>query len=491
MKFLRTFESEETILKEDAWRWISTNESKMIDASDKIWNFAELGLVEYKSSELLAKILEENSFRVQRGVADMPTAFVASWGSGKPVIGFQGEYDALPGVSQKVSTKREPLIEGAPGHGCGHNIHGVSAVAGAIATKVAMENRGIEGTIKFYGTPAEETYSGKMFMVRDGLYDDVDAVLSHHPGSSNVAGIGSTLAVNSVKFHFHGVSSHAAYTPFLGKSALDAVELMNIGVNFMREHIIQEARIHYVIEDGGMQPNVVPPYARSWYYIRAPEREQVDHMYEWVQKIADGADLMARTTHRVEFIEGVYNVLPNIGLSEVVTSNMREIGTPEYSKQELKFAEELSATVSREDKVEELRLSRRPGWEDLLDASIDTEIMDPWDEDIVWPGSTDVGDVSWVVPTMEFTTSTCVLGVGGHSWQVVACCGSGIGHKSLMFAAKTMAGSAIDLITKPDVLKKIHDEFERRKAGRTYISPVPKDLKPPVEMARKQAGFTD
>ncbi|MBN2229517.1 MAG: amidohydrolase [Candidatus Thorarchaeota archaeon] len=478
-------------MKETAWKWLSDNESKLIETSDKIWNLAELGLVEYKSSEILAKSLEENGFKVRRGVAEMPTAFVASWGSGKPIIGVQGEYDALPGLSQKVTTHREPIVQGAPGHGCGHNIHGVSALGAAIAAKIAMEKNGSKGTIRFYGTPAEETYSGKMFMVRDGLYDDVDAVLSHHPGSSNVAGIGSSLAINSVKFHFHGVSSHAAYTPFLGKSALDAVELMNVGINFMREHIVQEARIHYVVEDGGMQPNVVPPYARSWHYVRAPEREQVDHIYEWVLKIADGADLMARTTHKVEFIEGVYNVLPNKGLSDVVTANMREIGTPEYSKQDLKFAEEISTTVPREDKIEELRLSKRPGWQGLIDEVIDTEIMDPWDEGIVWPGSTDVGDVSWVTPTMEFTTSTYVLGIGAHSWQVVACSGAGIGHKSLLFAAKAMVGSVIDLITEPEVLKKVQDEFVTRKAGRVYKSPVPKDIKPPLKIAREQAGYKE
>lgn len=477
-------------MKEQAWKWISENESKIIETSDKIWSFAELGLVEFKSSEILAKSLEENGFKVERGVADMPTAFVASWGSGTPIIGLQGEYDALPGLSQKVTTKREPLEEGAPGHGCGHNIHGVSALAAAIAAKTAMEKNRIHGTIRFYGTPAEETYSGKMFMVRDGLYNDVDAVLSHHPGSFNVAGMGSSLAINSVKFHFEGVSSHAAYTPFLGKSALDAVELMNVGVNFMREHTIQEARIHYVIEDGGMQPNVVPPYARSWYYIRAPEREQVEQLYEWILRIADGADLMARTTHRVEFIEGVYNLIPNRGLSDVVTANMREIGPPKYSKQELKFAEEISSTVSREDKAEELRLTKRPGWTDMLETAIDTEIMDPWDEGIVWPGSTDVGDVSWITPTMEFSTATFVLGTGAHSWQAVACSGAGIGHKSLLFAAKTMAGSAIDLLSKPDVLKNIQNEFDRRKASRVYRSPVPENVKPPVEMAREKAGLT-
>ena len=236
----------------------------------------------------------------------------------------------------------------------------------------------------------------------------------------------------------------------------------------MREHIIQEARVHYVIQDGGMQPNIVPPYARSWYYIRAPEREQVEHMYEWVKKIADGADLMARTTHEAEFIEGVYNVLPSKALSDVVTANMREVGVPEYSAKERKFAEELATTVSKEDKLEELRLSKRPNYESLMDVSIDSEIMDPWDEGIVWPGSTDVGDVSWVAPTIEFNTSTYVLGIGAHSWQVVACSGSGIGHKSLIFASKSMAGAVIDLMTEPDLLKKARDEFEIRKAGRTY-----------------------
>ena len=478
-------------MKDDALKWISDNESKIIENSDKIWNFAELGLVEYKSAELLAHILEENGFKVQMGVSDMPTAFIASWGKGGPIIGVQGEYDALPVISQKVSTKREPLIEGAPGHGCGHNIHGMTALAAAIAVKVAMENHDTKGTIRFYGTPAEENYSGKMFMVRDGHYDDVDAVLSHHPGSHNVAGIGSSLSVDSVKFHFHGVSSHAAYTPFLGKSALDALELMNTGVNFMREHIIQEARIHYVIEDGGMQPNVVPPYARSWYYIRAPEREQVRELTAWIQKIADGADLMARTTHEMEFVEGCYNVLPNKTLSDIVTANMREVGVPKYSADDMKFAEGLAETVSKEEKISELRLTKRPRWQELIDKTIDTEIMDPWDEDIVWPGSTDVGDVSWVVPTMEFTTSTFVLGIGGHSWQVVACSGAGIGHKSLLFAARTMAGSAIDLLTKPELLKKTKDEFEIRKAGRNYISPVSKDVKPPLEMARRAAGLDD
>ncbi|MBD3159436.1 MAG: amidohydrolase [Candidatus Lokiarchaeota archaeon] len=459
----------------------------MIEVSDKVWEFAELGLQEFKSAALIADTLEEYGFEVNRKVAGMPTAFVASYGNGEPVIGIMGEYDALPGLSQKPVTHEEPIKEGAPGHGCGHNIHGVSGMAAAIAVKTVMEKDGIDGTVKFFGCPAEENYSGKMFMVRDGLFDDVDAALSHHPGAMNWAGVGSSLAVNSVKFHFHGFSTHAAASPDRGRSALDAVELMNAGVNYMREHVVQEARIHYVIEKGGMQPNVVPAYARTWFYVRAPEREQVDHIYDWVLKIADGADLMARTTHEVEFLEGTYNVLPNKKLSEIVTANMRDIGAPEYTDEEMKFAKELSDTISKEEKRAALRQTKRPGWEDLMDVLMDRSIPDPWDEGMVMPGSTDVADVSWVTPTMEFNTATWVLGIPGHSWQNVALNGMSIGHKSLIFSAKVIAASALDLITKPGLLEKAHEEFEERKHGREYEPAVPDDLKPPLETAKEAA----
>jgi aminobenzoyl-glutamate utilization protein B len=475
------------VLKDDAWDWISKNSSEMIKVSDKVWEFAELGLVEAKSAALLAMTLEEHGFKVQREIAGMPTAFMASYGSGNPVIGVMGEYDALPGLSQKAVPYKEPLVEGAPGHGCGHNIHGVSGMAGAIAAKETMMKNGIKGTVRFFGCPAEESYSGKVFMVRDGFFNDVDATLSHHTSSFNVAGVGSTLAVNSAKFHFYGVTAHAAGTPFLGKSALDAVELMNVGVNFMREHMIQEARVHYVIEIGGLQPNVVPDYARSWYFVRAPERVQVEELYNWVLKIAEGASMMARTTLKAEQIEGIYNVLPSKRLSEIVTTNMREIGAPEYDSKELKFMGKLAETISKEDKRENLRMMKRPAWEELMDVNFDQEIHDPWDEGEVWPGSTDVSDVSWVTPTIEFTTAAGVLGSAGHAWQDVACHGMGIGHKSLIFAAKIIAGSALDLLTKPELLKKVKDEFEDRKKGQKYVSPIPKDLSPPLEIAREQA----
>jgi len=477
-------------MKSDAWQWISDNEKMIIEASVNVWELAELGLLEEKSSKFLAKILEEHGFTVEMGVADMPTAFIATYGKGKPTIGFMGEYDALPRLSQKPVPYKDPLEEGAPGHGCGHNIHGVTGVMGAIATKTVMEKHGLEGTLKFFGTPAEETYSGKVFMVRAGCFDGVDAVFSHHPGRFNVAGLGSSLAMNSAKFHFYGTTAHAAATPYVGRSALDAVELMNIGVNFMREHVVQEARVHYVIEDGGMQPNVVPDYARSWYYVRAPEREQVDQIYEWVLKIAEGAALMTQTKLKVEFIEGLSNELPSKGLSELVIANMREIGAPKYTDEEMKFAQDMAKSVTKEMKREQLRASKRPGWEQLVedDIHIDREIHDPWDEDIVWPGSTDTGDVSWITPTMEFSTSTATLEAAGHDWQWTACCGMSIGHKSLIFATKIMAGSAVELIIKPDLLKKIKDEHSERMTDRKYVCPIPKDVKPPLDIAREQAS---
>jgi len=471
--------------KQIAIDWIGENSKRIIEVSDAIWGFAELGLLEYKSSKLLADELEHHGFRVERGVAGMPTAFVASWGEGHPIIGVMGEYDALSGLSQKPVSYKEPLKEGAPGHGCGHNIHGTSGLAGAVAVKVAMENAHIPGTVKFYGCPAEESASGKVWMVRAGVFDGVDAVLSHHPSSMNVAGLSSSLANNSVKFHFHGKSSHAAGSPEQGRSALDAVELMNIGVNFLREHVIQEARIHYVIEAGGGQPNVVPPYARSWYLIRGPEREQVDEIYKRILDIARGAELMSGTTLNIEFLKAIYNKIPSRTLSELVAANMREIGPPEFSDEELRFAEEVANSISKEEKRESLRKSKRPGWEELMDVLLDRTIPDAWNEGEAGRGSTDVADVSWQAPTMEFGTATYVLGAPGHSWHIVALSGMGIGHKSLIFAAKTIASSAIDLLTRPELLKQALSELKERTKGRTYRTPLPQDAKPPLDMWSK------
>jgi len=473
------------MVKESAIEWIEKNRERLIHISDTIWEYAELGLREYKSSKLLADELEKHGFKVERGVAGMPTAFVATWGSGKPIIGIMGEYDALPGLSQKVVPRREPLKPGAPGHGCGHNIHGTSGMAAAIAVKVAMEKHGLEGTVKFFGCPAEENFSGKVFMVRDGVFEGVDAVLSHHPSSMNAATLKSSLAINSARFHFYGKAAHAGGSPEEGRSALDAVELMNVGVNYLREHIIQDARIHYVIEKGGEQPNIVPEYARSWYYVRAPERDQVEYIYDWVVDIAKGAALMTRTRVEVEFLEGIYNLIPNRTLAELVVSNMREIGLPEYSEEDLKFAKEITKTIPRESKINQLRKSGRPGWERLVDKLMDDEVPDPWGEGEVSHGSTDVADVSWQAPTLEFSTAAWVLGTPGHSWQAVAQSAAGTGHKSLIFASKVLAASVLDLLTNPGLLEKAKQEHRKRLKGRKYVSPIPPEHKPPLDAWEK------
>jgi aminobenzoyl-glutamate utilization protein B len=417
----------------------------------------------------------------------MPTAFVATWGSGKPVIGIMGEFDALPGISQQTVPYKNPVEDGAPGHGCGHNIHGTSGIVGAIAIKTALEAAALPGTVMFFGTPAEENYDGKVFMIRAGLFDGVDACLSHHPGSANTARLSSSNAVYSVKFHFYGKSAHAGGSPEQGRSALDAIEMMNVGVNYMREHIIDKARIHYVVEAGGGQPNVVPDYARSWYYVRAPERDQLDQIYQWVLRIADGADLMAGTTHKNEFLAGCSNLIPSKALSSLVLANMREIGSPSYSKEELEFAEKIGKSVPVEQKMDSLRKTNLPNWSQYVDVDLVRDILDPWDEGMVMGGSTDVSDVSWKMPTMEFGTTTFVLGTPGHSWQSVACSGMSIGHKSLLFAAKTIAGAGLDLLTQPELLKKAKEEYNERIKGRTYKSPIPSEVPPPLEVAEAAA----
>jgi aminobenzoyl-glutamate utilization protein B len=471
--------------KSCSFSWIEGNRKRIVMISDKLWEFAELGLIEFKSSDLLAGELERHGFRVEKGIAGMPTAFVASWGDSKPVIGIMGEYDALPGLSQKKVPHKEPVEVGRPGHGCGHNIHGTSGVAAAIAVKKTMAKHGLEGTIKFFGCPAEENFSGKIFMVRDGYFCGVDAVISHHPGTMNAATLESCLALNSVKYHFHGKTAHAGGSPDQGRSALDAVELMNVGVNFLREHIIQDARIHYMIERGGQQPNIVPDYARSWYYIRAPERGQVNFIYDWALDIAAGAAQMTRTELQHELLTGIYNIIPNRALAETIIRNMREIGTPQYTDKEIQFAEDIAKSIEPEMKREQLRKSKRPGWEKLVDKLMDDEVPDPWGEGEVSHGSTDVADVSWQTPTVEFNSATWVLGTPGHSWQNVAQSGVGLGHKSLIFTAKVMAATTLDLLTDEKLLEDVKNEHRQRIGDRTYEPCISPDTKPPLDIWEK------
>jgi len=472
-------------LKETAYQWVDENEKEIIEWSDKVWGFAELGLREFKTSEYLSEITENHGFMVQREVAEMPTAFVGTWSNGEgPTIGILGELDALAGISQKPVPYKEPVIDGAPGHGCGHNIYGAGAVAAGIALKTAMEENNIGGTIKVYGCPAEETLVGKIWMVRHGLFDDVDAVLAHHPSSANTASIGSSNAMNSFKVHFHGRTAHSAGDPENGISALDAVELMSNGVNFMREHIIEKARVHYIHEECGGQPNVVPAYARTWYYVRAPERAQVEEIYDWVLDIVKGANLMAKTTSELEFLTGCYNKLPNEVLSKLVVEQMREIGAPKHTEEELEFADKMAESIDIEKKMNSLQKSNRPDWQKLRDVHFDERILDDYREGMVGAGSTDVSDVSWVAPTIEFNTTCCMLGTPGHSWQYVAQNGMSIGHKGLIFSTKVHAATALALLTKPTLLQKVKDEWVKRLAGRDYKSPIPLDLKPPLDQLK-------
>ncbi len=469
--------------KVSAWKWIEDHKTKLSNVCDGVWGFAEYGLLEEKSSALIAETLRDHDFSVKHGVAGMPTAIIAEWGSGKPVMGLMGEYDALPGISNKVTPKQDPLIPGGFGHGCGHNIHGTTAMSAAIALRHTLKPE--QATIRFYGTPAEENFQGKIFMVAAGLFDGVDACLSHHPGNLNVASLASSTATIHAKFNYYGKTAHAAANPEQGRSALDAVELMNVGVNYLREHVIPQARIHYVIEAGGGQPNVVPDYARSWYYVRAPELDQLEAIYKRVEKIAEGAALMTETTLKVEMDRGSYNKIPSKTLNEVVTANMREVGAPKYSAEELAFAAEIAKTYTKESKLDTLKKSKLPNYEKYVDIDLPTDILDAWDEGEVSPGSTDVSHVSWKTPTMEFGTTCNVLGAPGHSWQFVAAAGSSIGHKSLIFAAKTMAGAAIDLITNPDLIEKAKEEHKRRMGKNVYIPDTHR--KPPLELAKQSA----
>jgi len=469
--------------KQIALEWITQNEELLVDTHNRIWLLAEVGLQEHKTAQLLTDILETNGFEIERGVAGMPSAFVAKYGSGKPVIGIMGELDALPGLSQKPVPWREVLTSGAPGHGCGHQGYATAALGGALSAKAEMVAKSINGTIIYFGCPAEETLVGKVFMVREGVFDGVDACLGHHPGQVNSANLRTGNALNSGKFEFFGKASHAAGSPEQGRSALDAVELMNIGVNFMREHVFQESRFHYVIEDGGHEPNVVPPYARSWYYVRATRRDLVDEYYNWILKIAEGADLMARTTHNVRFLTGVHNGMPNRVLADLIVTNMKEIGSPTYDEEELAFAKELATSIpSTQKKANLIRLSDFiPDAVKLMDVHINKGIYEPYGEGTKGGGSSDVADVAWNTPTQQFSTAMFIVGSPGHSWQNVASGGTSIGQKSSIFASKIMTATVIDLLLKPVMLKKAKEELKNRMSGLVYKSPLPPDLKPPLD----------
>lgn len=420
--------------------------------ASRIWEFAEVGYQETRSSALLQEQLRSAGFTVRSGVAGIPTAFVASWGSGKPVIGIVGEFDALPGLSQAASPERKPLAEGGPGHGCGHHLFGTASTAAAIAVKDWLAANRRSGTIRLYGTPAEEGGSGKVFMVQAGLFDDVDAVIAWHPGDRNEAAASSTLANINAKFRFSGVSAHASAAPEKGRSALDGVEAMNHMVNLLREHVPQETRIHYVITGGGKAPNVVPDAAEVYYYARHPDMRVLDGIWDRIVSAATGAALGTGTTVETEIIGSVYNVIPNEHLASLQRANLERVGGVRYGPAEQAFAERIRQTLPEP----KLALGSETGTVRLAGT--------------VGGASTDLGDVSWRVPTVQMTAATWVPGTPAHSWQAVAAGGTPIGHMGMMVAAKTMSLTAIDLFTDPAHLVKAKAEFDARRAGSEYRS---------------------
>jgi aminobenzoyl-glutamate utilization protein B len=409
-----------------------------------IWRHPEAGFKEVYASDLLGRAFEDAGFRLRKPVAGIPTAFVAEFGEGTPVIGVLGEYDALPGLSQKMSAVREPFVDGGPGHGCGHNLLGVGGFGAALAAKAAMESVGQKGTVRYFGCPAEETLMGKVFMARDGVFDGLDAALTWHPMYANTVWAAASAALNSFRLSFHGRSAHAAGAPEAGRSALDAVVLTEVGVNFLREHMSNDYRIHCVVTHGGEAPNIVPAFAQSWYYVRAPRRSQVEEMYERVLNVARGA-------------------------------------APPFDEADLAFARELQATLPAggvDDAVRTLGRSR----EELGDPLCMTVLDDVANlkRGTVQPVSTDVGDVSYLVPTAQLTACSIPLGVQIHSWQAVASCGSPIGFKSMLFAAKSLAFTILDLLQSPGLVHAAFREFETATGGRPYSCPIPAGLTPHV-----------
>jgi aminobenzoyl-glutamate utilization protein B len=439
--------------------------------SRTIWEYAELGYKEQKSSALLQHELQAAGFRVQASVADEPTAFVATYGQGEPVIGILGEFDALPGLSQTATPDRSPVVADAPGHACGHNLLGTGAALAAVALKEHMERNHIAGTLRYYGTPAEEGGNGKVYMIRAGLFRDVDVVLQWHPSGENAVSNGGALAMNSARFLFHGVAAHAAMAPERGRSALDAVMLMGNGIEFLREHIPSNSRIHYVITNGGAAPNIVPDTAELYLYARNPTSDVLSGVWDRILKIGQGAALMTETTLDVREAGGTTNVLPNDPLSKAAQRNLEEVGGFRYTAEEKHFALELQKSLPASGTGE-------------LDSTALIQPLRRPDPNAA-AASTDVGDVSWNVPTIGFTTATFVPGVAAHTWQAAASAGMSIGQKGMIVAAKALAITGADLFSDRQLVLDAKADFRRQMEGKTYQSVIPAGQKPPLNYRAK------
>lgn len=435
--------------------------------SDKIWSYEEIAFQEDQSSRDLSQYAEQQGFRVTKGVGEIPTAFTAEFGSGKPVIGILGEFDALPGLSQKAVPVKDPVHEGGAGHGCGHNLFGVASLGAATAIKELIEEGKLQGTIRFYGTPAEEKYFGKLWMIRAGLFDDVDVVMDWHPMAETKADVQSTLALVDFIVEYYGQAAHASGDPWNGRSASDALELYTSGINFYREHIKPTVRIHYHIQDAGKVVNVVPDYARVWTRVRDTKREGMEAVWKQVERIAEGASLMANVDYKISLVSGVHEVLVNRTGGARLQSNLEYLGPITYDDAEQLFAKKIQESV------------------DKPQVGLYSEIK-PLEETLENPmgGSTDVGDVSFVVPTVRLRATTAPKDTPWHSWAVVACSGMSIGHKGMAYAAKAMSMTMVDFFEDAQLREDIRKEFLERKGDYVYKAIIP-DGPPPIEKARK------
>jgi len=475
--------------KQQALEIVEQRKDTILDVNDRIWEYAETAFMEFKSVEKLCSVLSQEGFSVDQGVGKVPTAFAARYGSGKPVIGLLAEYDALSGLNQKSHcATRQPTSaedEGKAGHGCGHNCFGAGVLGGAIAIKEYLKNNPqISGTVIVFGCPGEEGGSGKAFMAREGVFDECDVALTWHPSSINSITSGSSLANYQVSYKFYGTTAHASSDPERGRSALDAVELMNTGIQYLREHMIESARIHYAITNtGGYSPNVVQARADVLYLIRAPKAAQVAELYERVNDVARGAALMTGTKVEIDFVKGCSEEVKNEVLERVLYKNMQEVPLPVYTQEEYAFAKELQGTYQNTRIATAVRRcgeEYREQLEELYkeDKGLVDFLFPYYTNSVVSKGSTDVGDVTWVCPTAQFVAVTTAAGTPGHSWQFATCNNTSIAHKGVMYAAKVLAGAAIDLLGSPETVAAAQAEHKKRLGGATYQCPIPPNVWP-------------
>ncbi len=444
-------------------KWLEENSQMIADVSKEVWGFAETAFQEYKSSALIAKTLREHGFEVEESAFGLETAFKATYGTGNPVVGFLGEYDALPGMSQEVGTEKKALEEGKPGHGCGHNLLGVAPLGAALALRYGMESDD-DMTIVYYGTPAEELLIGKGYMAREGAFKDLDVAISWHPMNDNVVLDSSFTAIESARFHFKGVTAHAAADPWNGRSALDAAELMTTGAQYLREHVQDGVRFHYIYEDGGKAPNIVPDSASLYFFVRAQNRALAIETFDRIVKCAEGAATMTETTYELERVGGCYEILPNDVLMDVLVEAMEETPKLEFTEEEYAFAEEIN---KQSPKYEAAR--KKEGYQ-----SINTEFLGK--QKISISGSSDVGDVSHIVPTIIFLTATQNSLAPNHSWDNVSCNGMTIGQKGMLYASESMVRWAEKLIADPELVEKAKTEFQEATKGQEYTCPITEEM---------------